>query len=236
MLSKDINDIGIILQGVPTSKIQLKDLYNYYTSYGIETVISSYSQYVDANQLNFINNDDILGKHEVKTPGKYNNCNIKNVNYQILTSKAGVLYFNNNANINYILKLRADLKISNIDQYLFKWKSLIDSQPSIKTSPLSKKLLTLGRAGHQEMHPWYLSDYFYFGNKHDQNIFWNIPLVPFENNLRRPEEYISSAFLGGWDNVKNSHIDYFIFDAQSANDIYSYKWKRDLTFSIARGN
>jgi len=222
--------IGIVLQGIPHSTEQLKDVYDYYTSLGLNVVVSSYSKYLKHTNFQFVNNDYILGNYDVKTPGKYGNGSFRNVNYQILTTKNGVLYFDNRDDLEYILKIRSDLKINKMDYHLERWCHLVNE--SMPKNTLKKKILSLCRLTKDEMHPWYITDYFYFGTKHDMKIFWDIPTVPFNHELKRSEEYLSTAFLGGWKSITSDMKaeDYYIFDSESSEDIFSYKWKKNLKF------
>jgi hypothetical protein len=227
-----MDKIGIIIQGTSTSKPQLSDIYNSYISQGYHTVVSSYSEYIDTNIItNYVDNDDILGTLTVKPKGRHN----PNANYQIITTQRGLDYFSSYPEIKYILKIRADMEINNLNEVLKKWVELVDSSISPEYSPLSKKLLTLGRCLRGEKNPWYISDYFNFGLKTDQNIYWDIPLLPINKvQSKRVEEYISSAFLNH--NPLGKAKDYFIFTPSVASYIYSYKWKSDLTISSARDN
>jgi hypothetical protein len=226
------NEIGIILQGTPYSIDQLSHLYSQYTHLGYNVVVSSYSQYVDSNIIkNFINNDDILEKYLIKDGERFTG----NTNYQIITTQRGLKYFSSIPNIKYVLKLRADMEINHIEFYLNKWTNLIDSSIPPNFSPLDRKILTFGRSQYGEQNPWYISDYFNFGLLEDQNIYWDIPLIPIDKpQTRRAEEYLSSAFLQH--NPKGTAKDYFIFDPTSAYDIFNYKWNSNLSISDACGD
>ena len=238
-----LDSCGVVLHGPAVSKDQMKELYDYYKSLGINNiVISSYSNSIPddmADEDFVINNDDILGKYTLFRGPR----GPRNLNYHILTTRNGISYFKDNEDIKYILKCRADMKVNLLDSYLKKWVDILSQLPLatvitgedlVVSSPLEKKILTLGRCSKKERNPWYISDYFYFGTKLDQITFWDIPLVPLKTSLGRAEEYLSSAFLGGMNKarqLKLNHADYFVFVPHMAADLYSYKWKRDMTTS-----
>ena len=245
MTDNILDSCGVVLHGPAVSKDQMKELYDYYKSLGIDNiVISSYSDSIPddmADEDFVINNDDILGKYRVVGGPS-------SLNYHILSTRNGISYFKNNEDIKYILKCRADMKVNLLDSYLKKWVDILSQLPLatvttgedlVVSSPLEKKILALGRCSSRERNPWYIADYFYFGTKLDQITFWDIPLAPLKTSLSkipRAEEYLSSAFLGGMNKarqLKLNHADYFVFVPHMATDLYSYKWKRDMTHSLA---
>tara|TARA_Y100000310_G_scaffold116721_1_gene115405 strand:- start:896 stop:1621 length:726 start_codon:yes stop_codon:yes gene_type:complete len=230
-----LNEVAIILQGYAVSKEQLEEVHDYYNDIGLKNIIiSSYSDCIPDSMLGedfVVNNDQILGRYDVDRL-----ISGPNINYQILTTKAGIKAVKEKyPNVKYIMKNRADQEIVDLDIWIAKWIKLITKAKPPSHSPLTKKIVTLGRCRNEEKKKWYITDYWSFGLKEDMCLLWDIPL--FKKGKYRPtraEEYISSMFLktnGRKWNARNQCEDYYILSPQTAIDNYSYKWDFYMTES-----
>ena len=244
----NFNNVALVIQGYSSSKEDLKQIFDEYKSKGINNiVISSYSKFkFESKGLIFIENDSILGKFERKhhslPNGKYRNC--PTLNYQLLSCQKGIEAISNFENIEYILRIRADHRLNNIDLFLKKWIHEFSIMPT-HSSPFEKKIITTGgcnKGSNHNINLWYISDNIEFGTSQDIKNMWNIP-ISYRDKFRA-ENYINTFYLSKHFSKKtnedlekemsNDYINkytvdvlkYFIFDKELTENLYSYKIKK----------
>lgn len=238
----NFENVAIIIQGYSTSKSSLKEIYHLYKSKGLSNIIiSSYSKFkFEEDNLFFINNDDILDKFQRTNPPFKN---APTLNYQLLTTQKGINATSNFKNIKYILRLRADHRLDDIDLFLKKWIYEFSIMPP-HLSPFEKKIITTGgcNKGVHNIDLWYISDNIQFGTNQDMKNMWDIP-ISYRDKFRA-ENYISTFYLSKCFSSKsnddlervmsNKYINqytvdvlkYFIFDEELTKKLYSYKIKK----------
>jgi len=256
------DDVVIILQGYSVNDNQMEELVRYYKNSGFDNiVVSSYdsclNKYVKENTV-FIANDSIengevlsittnnKSSHERGITGKEFNVRSdeiipqipgSNLNYHILTTKRGVnLAKEIYPQCDYYLKLRADQKLENLNEFIPRWKQKIDKPPN---DIFKKKLLTLGWGKNKQKVCWYISDYWTFGYKDDIINYYNIPYNT-DKRIISHERYIAYKFVStkvgsehfrsllSSDHTRDPNFENFLkenwaFDNSIKN--FSYKWE-----------
>lgn len=233
-----MDNVALIIQGYSTSKNILKDIYSKYTTEGFKNIIiSSYSKFdFKEKNVNFINNDDILGNFE-----RNNVRNAPTLNYQLLTMQRGIQQLNNLKGIKYVLRLRADQYLNDLKSFLKKWIHELNELPP-QQSPFEKKIITVGSARKNSNPQWYISDNIHFGTLLDIVNMWSIPLT--YRDTSRAEDYISTFYLsqilsnqspdtiekeisnGYLNKYTKDVLKFFIFDKDLQQKLYSYKHQK----------
>jgi len=220
-------NITILLQGYSSSSNQLLDDVNYYRSLNYNVVVSSYSECTSLLDQSIVVNNDISEGVDVEDSMQPNNLGVNkdktykvkashkfftqsgfNLNFQIHTTKSGLnkikqIY----PDTDYILKLRADMKLVDLDKYVPNWIE-------------SKKITVKGPPGSSGNKEWKVFDFWTFGSYIDIINYYSIP---YATTYYSPEsyltQYIKNTHNVSWEEAK---IKYFNFEYDIPTFWYKY--------------
>lgn len=218
-------EITVLLQGYSTTPEQLKEDVEYYQSLGLNVIVSSYSKCTELLPIDIrINNDQGEGVNiqdgfqvnnldrnkkfnfDIVTNEDFFRADDYNLNFQIHTTKVGLTKLRKiYPKTEYILKLRADMKLYDLPTYAEKW--LKDSK--IESSFLSSKITTKGHPGTAGKKEWKVYDFWTFGTAQD---IYNYFDIPYAGGKISPEYYLTQYIRNNcketWDVAKYKYFNY----------------------------
>ena len=241
-------NITILLQGYSTSAEQLKSDVEYYKELGMNVVVSSYRECTNLLSPEIVVNNDEgkgttlkdgfqgnnlkqnkKGNFSVVTEHPFFRTDDFNLNFQIHTVKKGlekinILY----PDTEYILKLRADMKLFDIHKHINEWVTNMDTDADF----LEKKIVVKGAPGLSDRKKWKVYDFWTFGTAKDIQNYYDLPYV---GSKIAPEyyltEYIRKNSNDAWDVAKNA---YFYYDDNKV-PTYWHKYNGWLDTSDEKG-
>ena len=215
----------------------MEDVY-YYRSLDFNVVVSSYSECTSLLDQNLVVNNDTndgidisdsmqpnnIGvnkdkNYKVKAPEKFFTQPGFNLNFQIHTTKNGLRKIQQDyPDTDYILKLRADMKLVDLDKYVPKWIE-------------SKKITVKGPPGSSGNKSWKVFDFWVFGSYIDIMNYYSIP---YATQYYSPEsyltQYIRNTYKVSWEEAKEKYFN-FEYDIPT----FWYKYNGWLDTSIETG-
>ena len=176
------------------------------------------------------NGQHVTVNADVKIPSSVE-TKLGNVNYQIYTSKEGLLLAKKEFGAEYALKCRADILIYNLVEKLTNWIKMVNTNPP-RDNVFDSRILAPAYSGSG----WAVVDYLAFGKTDDLVNYYSIPFYTPKQDPKRKfhiaEQYISSSrilsiakeeFKTSFDTLGKK---YFCFDPDI--DAYWYKPKAYL--------
>jgi len=218
-------NITVLLQGYSSTPEQLKEDVEYYKSLGLNVIVSSYSKCTKLLSKEIIINNDEGNGISIRDGFQGNNLNKNkssnfeivtnktffragdyNLNFQIHTTKAGLTKIKKiHPNTEYILKLRADMKLYDIPSYAREWIK----NSEIECDFLNKKIVTKGHPGISGSKKWKVYDFWTFGTAQDIYKYFDIP---YTTSKIAPEfyltQYIRNNCKESWDEAKYKYFHY----------------------------
>lgn len=163
---------GIIVQGplILKDNFTYKSLKNLKENYINNKIVLS--TWRDQNKEEIIKIKK-LGIYVIEN--NYPKNGMENLNYQIYSTLSGIKLLKK-FEVNYVMKLRTDQKISknNVDLFLF---NLIKNFPIIGDKSKQKERIIGINMNTMKYRPFSFSDLFQFGNIDDMELMWDIPLT-----------------------------------------------------------
>lgn len=174
LASLDVNFVksAIVIQGpiIEKDNFTIESIKLYRKLYPKSLIILS--TWVDSNpkDINKLRSLDV----EVLLNDKPNFSGESNINFQIVSSKAGIIKAKT-LGAEYVMKTRTDQRMysPNVDQFLFNIINLFPLNPGI---PVQKKRIIGISMNTFQFRMYGLSDMFMYGHIDDMLLFWNISL------------------------------------------------------------
>ena len=177
-----------------------------------------------------------IGKEgvEVVLNRKPDGCSYKNINFQIVSSRAGVTRARAQ-HAHYILKTRTDQRFYNPHLLAYLYHA-IKAFPLVSQTQQQKRLIFSSASQQSHCRLYQASDIMIFGHTDDMNLYWQAPMVrePLQGKINTPEQYLMTEFLKRVghtpactiDDSNRVFADYCVIIDLPMLDFYFFKYER----------
>ena len=126
---------------------------------------------------------------------KPDGCSYKHINFQIVSSRAGVVRAKS-LDARYILKTRTDQRFYNPHLLAYLYHAL-EAFPLVSQTRQQKRLIFSSESQQSHCRLYQASDIMIFGHADDMDIYWQAPMVqePLRGKINTPEQYLMTEFL-----------------------------------------